>query len=361
MRKTLLGMSLGVAAALTVAACGSSSSGSSGSSAAAGPTSSSASGASTSVGVGYFQSATIGPEVLIAGNSDLASKINGKIKLKPIDSGVEGLAELRGGAFPFVSGVGNPPVVGAIANNTKLKVIYAEYFDAAQLIVGPKIKANSDLAGKTVGDLQGSSEDFEIRGWLSKQGLTGKTKVVGFPSEAAVEAAFKAHRIDGAYVEIAQALDLEKNNSGRQVVTAQQIARLGFPSLNVLAVTDAFAAAHKDVVQQFVCQTMHAQAISAGPQADTYIGNASKLVGSPADQAVAATKIIPFVTATDELSWFKSSGGTLADGQIAKAYALTGQFLKDQGRVTSVPTIDQITSHLDSSYVEQAVKDNCAG
>ena len=87
------------------------------------------------IGIGYFQSATIGPEVLVAGNPDLAGKIDGKIKLTPIDSGVAGLAELRGGAFPFVSGVGNPPVIGAIANDTKLKVIYAEYFDAAQLIV----------------------------------------------------------------------------------------------------------------------------------------------------------------------------------------------------------------------------------
>ncbi|MCW2598833.1 MAG: hypothetical protein JWM02_662 [Frankiales bacterium] len=349
MRKPLLGLVLSATSAFALSACGSSS-----------PSSNTASSSTTSVGVGYFQSATIGPEVLVAGNTDLSSKVTGKIKLTPIDSGVAGLAELRGGAFPFVSGVGNPPVVGAIANGTPLKVIYAEYFDAAQLIVGPKIKSNSDLAGKTVGDLQGSSEDFEIRGWLSKQGLTDKVKVVGFPSQAAVAAAFKSNRIDGAYVEVAQAIDLKQHNAGRQVVTAEEIAKLGFPSLNVLAVTDDFATKHPTVVQQFVCQIMHAQAISTGPSADTYISNSSKLVGAPADQAIAATKILPFIPASEELSWFKSPGGTLADGPIAKAFALTGQFLKDQGRVQTVPTIDQITAHLDSSYVEQAVKDNCA-
>src|SRR5689334_19987105 len=91
----------------------------------------------STLGVGYFQSATIGPEVLVAGNPELADKVDGTFKLTPIDSGVAGLARLRGGAFPFVSGVGNPPVVGSIAQNTQLKVIYAEYFDAAQLIVGP--------------------------------------------------------------------------------------------------------------------------------------------------------------------------------------------------------------------------------
>ncbi|MCU1693485.1 MAG: hypothetical protein JWM64_2576 [Frankiales bacterium] len=313
-----------------------------------------------SIGVGYFQSATTGPEVVVAGNDDLASKIDGKIKLTPIDSGVAGLAELRSGAFPFVSGVGNPPVVGAIANDTKLKVVFAEYFDAAQLVVPPSVKTDADLAGKTVGALQGSSEDFEIRGWLSSKGLTGKTKVVGFPSEAAIAAAYKAGRIDAGYVEIAQALELKKTKGARQVVTAEEIAKLGFPSLNVLAVTDEFAAQHRPVVQQVVCQVMRAQTLVKGAQGDTYIGNAGKLAGATPEQAVPATKILPFVPAAEQLSWFKESPtGDLGSGRIAKAYALTAQFLKDQGRVKTTPTVEQIASHLDSSYVEQALKDGC--
>src|SRR4051812_43229158 len=222
-------------------------------------------GKGTEIGIGYFQSATIGPEVLVAGNPDLADKVDGKIKLTPIDSGVTGLAELRGGAFPFVSGVGNPPVVGAIAQNTKLKVIYAEYFDAAQLIVGPDIKTNGDLAGKTVGALQGSSEDFEIRGWLETQHLTDKVKVVGFPSEAAIAAAYKAKKIDAGYVEIAQALDLKDNAGARQVVTAEEIAKLGYPSINVLAGTEDFAKKNPKAVQQGGCQAMKAETAATGP------------------------------------------------------------------------------------------------
>lgn len=319
-----------------------------------------ASGTSASdLGVGYFQSATIGPEVLVAGNSDLAGKVDGKISLTPIDSGVAGLAELRGGAFPFVSGVGNPPVVGSITQNTPLKVIYAEYFDAAQLVVPSSVTSNSQLAGKTIGDLEGSSEDFEIRGWLDKQGLTDKAKVVGFPSEAAVAAAFKAHKIDAAYVEIAQAQDLEQHADGRQVVTAEQIAQLGYPSLNVLAVTDSYAAKNAKKVQELVCQVMHAQSLMATPKAKQYIANGAKLVGATTDEAVAATTVIPWVKASDELSWFTGPSGDVADGKIAKAYAVTGQFLKDQGRVSTVPTTQQIADHIDASYVQQALKDGC--
>jgi taurine transport system substrate-binding protein len=357
MRRSLIALTVAGAAALS--ACGSSESSSSASTEPGTSASTGGSASSVEVGVGYFQSATVGPEVLVAGNDELASKVSGKIKLTPIGSGVAGLASLRGGAFPFVSGVGNPPVVGAIANDTKLKVIFAEYFDAAQLVVPDNIKVNGDLAGKKVGALQGSSEDFEIRGWLSTEGLTDKVEVVGFPSEAAISAAYKAKRIDAAYVEIAQALDLKANFGARQVVTAEEIAALGFPSLNVLAVTDDFAAQNRPVVQQFVCQVMRAQEISSGAEADRYITAASKLTGAPAEQAIPATKVLPFVRAKDQLSWFMEPGGSVAGGRIAKSYALTGQFLKDQGRVPTVPTTEQIVSKLDASYVQQALADGC--
>jgi taurine transport system substrate-binding protein len=320
---------------------------------ACGSDSDSGGGGGATIGIGYFQSATIGPEVLVTGNPDLAKKIDKKIKLTPIDSGVAGLAELRGGAFEFVSGVGNPPVTGAIAQDTKLKVIYAEYFDAAQLIVPPSVKTDADLEGKTVGALQGSSEDFEIRGWLKTKGLEEKTKVVGFPSEAAISAAYKAKKIDAGYVEIAQALDLKENAGGRQVVTAEEIAALGYPSVNVLAVTDKFAKSNKKVVQQVVCQVMKAQSIYQGPDAESYITKAAKIVGAPGDQAIAATKVLPFVSADQQQEYLKPGGG------LTKAYQLTGQFLVDQGRTKTAPSDSSIADHIDGSYVDQALKDGC--
>ena len=344
-------IALSVAATLT--ACGSSSSTST-------KTGSSTGADRPSVGIGYFQGAVSGPESIIAANTELSSKITGDLKLTPINSGVAGLAELRGGSFPFVSGVGNPPVVGSIANGTKIKVIYAEYLDAAELVVSPDIKTNADLAGKKIADLTGSSEDFEIRGWLKTQKLEDKVKVVGFASEAAAAAAYKSGAVAGSYVELDQAIDL-LTKGGRKVVDAQEIAKLGYPSLNVLAVTDDFASKHKAVVQQLVCQAIKAEAIvtQPGTAADPYIEKAAALVGAKVDLAKVATKLIPWIKAEDELSWFHDSNGSVADGKIAKAYALTGQFLLEQGRVTKVPTSDQITAALDSSYVEKALADKC--
>lgn len=79
-------------------------------------------GAST-LKIGYFQGAVAGPEAVVAANPDLASHVESAIRLRPIDSGVAGMAQLRAGAFPVVSGVGNPPFVGAFASGTDVQAV----------------------------------------------------------------------------------------------------------------------------------------------------------------------------------------------------------------------------------------------
>ena len=55
----------------------------------------------------------------------------------------------------------------------------------------------SQLAGKSVGVLVGSSEDYELQGWLGLQHLTSSVKVVGFASEQAAAAAYLGGSVAG--------------------------------------------------------------------------------------------------------------------------------------------------------------------
>lgn len=57
-------------------------------------------GASASTGasalkIGYLQGAVAGPEAVVAANPDLASHVKSSIQLRPIDSGIAGMAQLR--------------------------------------------------------------------------------------------------------------------------------------------------------------------------------------------------------------------------------------------------------------------------
>lgn len=80
-------------------------------------------------------------------------------------------------------------------------VVVAQSFDADALIVPATITSAAQLAGKSVGVLVGSSEDFKLRGWLKLNRLTGSVKVVGLASEQAVAAAYLSGALQGAYVQ----------------------------------------------------------------------------------------------------------------------------------------------------------------
>jgi ABC-type nitrate/sulfonate/bicarbonate transport system substrate-binding protein len=310
-----------------------------------------------SLKVAYFQGAVAGPDAVVAANSDLAGGIKSKIELRPIDSGVAGMAQLRAGAFPVVSAVGNPPFVGAIATGTDVQAVFVESLDQAGLVVSDKIKSNNDLT--KVGVLVGSTLDFEFRGWAKTQGLEGKVRPASFASEAAEAAAWKAGKLDAVYISQAFLPEL-KRHGGRVLVTAEQIAKLGYAAVGILAVATSFVKEHPDLTQQLVCQISKAQTLVKGPQADKYITPAAKYLGVPATDAIEGTKGYPFVPPAEELAWLKGPDGTPKTGRLAQNFKLTGEFLVGQGRAKAVPTPAEIARHIDPSFWEKAQSGGCS-
>jgi taurine transport system substrate-binding protein len=355
------GALLAVAVALSTAACGSSSSSSS--TAAASATSSGSSSGSSGSGatksnlsIGYFTGLVAEPETVIGSVPSLATQTGAKIKWVPITAGATALAEMRAGAFDLVAGVGNPPTVAAIANGTPIDVIWAQSFDADGLLVPKSITSPSQLAGKTVGDLEGSSEDYELRGWLSVEGLTKKVNVLGFASEQAAAAAYLAGKISGAYVE--GALEETLVAKGAHALTnAKAIANLGYPSLDVLVATDKLVKSAPATVQKYVCTEVAATKDLFGPNNKTYFSDSAKLLGVPASQAVSATSAyLPYyIPISQELHWL--SGG--ANSPILSSYEKTATFDKQQGRIQSVPSSTILAAHINSTFAANAVAGKC--
>ncbi|WP_019630161.1 ABC transporter substrate-binding protein [Actinomadura atramentaria] len=306
--------------------------------------------------IGYFQGAVAGPEAVVAGNAELAGKVPAKLELRPIDSGVAGLAQLRAGAFPAVSAVGNPPIVGAFTSGTDIKVVFVESLDESGLAVNDKIKSPADL--RKVGVLVGSTLDFQLRGWLKSQNLTDKVQVASFASEAAEAAAWKAGKIDAVYISQAFLLDLRKHDA-RVLATAADIAELGYAAVNSLAVTSAYAKQHPETVQQLVCQFSKAQELVKGPDAEKYVTPATKYLGVKPADALAATKEYPYVPTAEQASWLKGSDGTAATGKLALNFKLTAQFLVTQGRAKTVPSDAEIAKHIDPTFWTKAQSGGC--
>lgn len=309
--------------------------------------------AKSTLTLAYFKGSVAAADSVIAANPELSGKLPVALKLIPIDSGVAGITQLKGGAFPAISQVGNPPTVAAIGNGTPIDVVYTESLDSAGLVVDKSVKSNADLRGKKVGALIGSTLDFELRGWLKTQGLTDKVQVVGFPSEAAIDAAFKAGRVHAAYISQSYLLDVLKFG-GRKVVSATEIAKLGYAALGLLVVEHKYSKAHPDVVQALVCQVKKAQNLLVGPDAAKYITPAAGLLGVKPADAIAGTKGYPFVPDSEQLSWFKGPDGKVASGKLVRNFTLTAQFLVTQDRLKSVPSAADFAARVDPAYVEKA-------
>ncbi len=362
-------MALGLLAACSLAACGSAGSPSSSSSAASAPSSGSSSAADPSSGatagtgtksnlsVGYFTGLVAEPETVIGSVPSLQAQTGSKIKWVPITAGATALAEMRAGAFDLVAGVGNPPTVAAIGNGTPIDVVWAQSFDADSLLVPKSITSASQLNGKTIGDLEGSSEDYELRGWLTVEHLTGKVNVLGFASEQAAAAAYIAGKISGAYVE--GALEEQLAAKGAHALTnAKQIANLGYPSLDVLVATASDIKSAPATVQKYVCAEVAATKDLFGPDQKTYFSDSAKLLGVPADQAVSATSAyMPYyIPLNQELHWL--SGG--ANSPILASYEKTATFDKQQGRIQSVPSSATLASHINDTFAKNALAGKCS-
>ncbi len=95
---------------------------------------------------GYFPGGISSPGAVIATQPALKDTIPGNLKFIQINSGVAALAAMRAGSFDVVEGVGNPPVVGALAAHTQLVVVFAESYDGAGLYVNTKMRAGTPPA-----------------------------------------------------------------------------------------------------------------------------------------------------------------------------------------------------------------------
>jgi taurine transport system substrate-binding protein len=334
------------AGALVLAACGSSAS--------------SGGGSKPVVTVGYFSGGVGAPETIIGSDPALMKNIPATLKFTPITAGLQALSEMRGGAFDLVSEVGNPPVVSSVAGGTKLRVIWAQSFDGAGLIVHSGVTGPQQLKGDTIGDLEGSSEDFELRGYLKENGLTSDVKVLGFPSDAAVGAAWISGHIQAAYTTI-DVEDELMQKGGHQIVSASQIAKAGYPSLNVLVAADSLIAKNPAVVQSYVCAELKATDIlttASGATKEQRIAAGAKMQGVPVAEAVAATEKWPNIPVAQERSWLVAASGQ-TNNPVTKAYDLTATFLKNEGVLASPPSDQTISGLVDPTFALNALAGKC--
>jgi taurine transport system substrate-binding protein len=307
--------------------------------------------------IAYGQGTVANSDSIIDSDATLAKAIPARLHFVPFDAGVTAVAEMRSGSLQAISGVGNPPVVGAIGTGTAVTVIIAQSFDADALIVPASVTSPAQLAGKKIGVLVGSSEDYELRGWLGLEHLTAKVTVVGFASEQAAAAAYLGGSVAAAYVQAGPEAQLQAKG-GHPLINAEAIAKLGIPGLNVVAVSQKLVRSDPALVQKYVCAEVQATRLLTGAQSAKYLTQSAKVQGVPAGSIRTATRAFPFIPLSQQLHWLGTTANDTSSPIVA-AYVQTGQFLVGQGRLTSAPSASVVAAHVDPTFVKKALAGDC--
>lgn len=324
-------------------------------------------GAQPSITITFFDHNAPAQEQIIATQPTLQKLVPAHMQFIPVQSGPASLAAYKAGSYTFVDSVGNPPVTGALAAGIQFHVIWLETYDTAVLVVRPGITDIKQLQGKTIGDLIGSSEDYEFRGLLDHNGLTGKVNIIQLAGQATTVPAFQTGKIDGAYAEWPEALLMQRAGGSflktvdGKTMDAQYIASIGYPSFNSATVSDQFANSHPDVVQKFVCAIYAATQLQRGPQskaADAYRKAADISGQSPAD-AVDSGEHQPTIDPTKMGAYLSPSGSGPNSGVVASGLLKTAQFLKTSGKIQVDLSETQIQGFLEPKWAKNAIAGKC--
>jgi NitT/TauT family transport system substrate-binding protein len=247
-------LTITLALAVVLAACGSSSKSSTAASNAASTT-----GGSTTLRLGYFPNVTHAPAILAVENGTFADKLgpNVKLELKTFNAGSDAVTAILGGALD-ASFVGPNPAINAYQkSNGAIRIVAGTASGGAYFVVKPNINSAADLKGKKVATPQlGNTQDVALRTWLNNNGLhetsTGGDVTIVPEENSVTLTAFEQGAIDGAWVPEPWATRLVQEGGGKILVDEKTLWPQGKYTTTVLLVTKKLLDDHPDVVQHLI-------------------------------------------------------------------------------------------------------------
>ncbi|QBD78656.1 transporter substrate-binding domain-containing protein [Ktedonosporobacter rubrisoli] len=306
------------------------------------------------VTIGYMDNGAE-PEVIAVAQKLFSKRMKADVQVKYFDSGPASLGAVASGALQFMTGIGNPPVVSAIARGVPLEVIWSqELFTTGEgLAVRSEagIQSIKDLKGKNVGLVLGSTSEFALNALLTRAGVDPGSVHKLNMSPAAIRTAWSNHSIDAAYV-WNPVFDAISHDHGKILATDQDI-RQEAPIYSLSIVNSDWAKEHPELVKQFIL---------AQNDAVTYY----KEHPQDALQVIAKRAGIPVELARTEMEGYKifglteqfdaealGKGSTVSNSLVATSLKAAATFLQQKGSLPTIP--DKLEQHVNPTYVESVI------
>lgn len=254
---------------------------------------------------------------------------------------------------------GSSPATAALAQGLDLQAIYIleDIGNAEQLVVrnGSGVNSLKDLKGKKLAVPFVSTAHYQLLAALQDEGINPKEVQILNMRPPEIAAAWERGDIDATFI-WNPVLDKVKAN-GKVILSSGDVAKKGKPTFDALMVNRAWAEKNKDFLTKLIAlmakQDAEYVANQAKWTADSEMAKVTgKIVGAKPEDVPGAMAAYAFPSAKEQASKTWLGGGK--DSGVAKAFADTAVFLKEQGRITDVPA--DFSKYVNDEYVAAAAK-----
>lgn len=307
------------------------------------------------VTIGYMDNGAE-PEVIAVAQGLFSKYMHANVQVKYFDSGPASLGAVASGSLQIMTGIGNPPTVSAITRGVPLQVVWAQelYTKDEGLVVRSNsgIQSVKDLAGKTVAVVLGSTSEFALDATLEKAGVdpTSVHKLNMTPS--AMHAAWTNRSINAAYV-WDPVLDAISHDNGTVLGTDLDVKQQA-PIYSLSLVNTSWGTAHPDLVKEFI-QAQNAAVTFYQQHPDEALQVISKQDGISVETAKTELAGYQIFDLQDQLTADAlGQGNSVGNSLVAQSLALSAQFLKQKGSISTVP--DNLAPNVNPTYAQQLLK-----
>ena len=290
----------------------------------------------------------VSPQTVARAEDWFSEQMNCNVEVVQYEDGVEISKAMKSGQVDFGM-IGSIPVAKFISQGMECKVI------CIQSIIGEietlavrsdsGINTAADLKGKTIATLYSSTAHYSLLKYLDVNGIDHKDVNIKHMMVADIEPAFKRGDIDGAFI-WEPTLSAIMENGGKKLVSAKEMADLGYATFDLEVVRSNFAKEHPDIVKQYIeCIDKAVKLYNDDPKKAG--DSMTKVFKITADDALKRVQSSKWLTAKEqsESQWF--SGGKMADILYDSAC-----FLEEQGDIDTLPDKQLFADAVDSSFVD---------
>ncbi len=251
---------------------------------------------------------------------------------------------------------GSSPVTGGLSepNNIPYRVpwIFDVIGDAESLVVRNDAGVTDvvGLKGKKIGTPFASTSHYSLLAALKEAGLTESDVTLVDLQPPDILAAWQRGDIDAAYVWSPTLDELKKD--GTVLTSSAELASKGYPTYDLAVVTNDFSEKYPAAVQEWLRQQNRAVELIASDPAAAADAIAAEL-GITADEVTAQLAGLVFL-GQEAQSSADYLGTPDQPGAFAAGLLKAAEFLKTQGKIDAVPSLETLQAGIDTSDLNDA-------